>query len=95
MKSDPRTGTTNPKLILTLTLPLTLPTKDKVTSVLSTLLRIGASCAQANSVNNSTALHSAVALNRVYPVRMSDISPAEVLDVILKVDGMFPFRELL
>ena len=95
MKPDPHTGNIKPKLILTLALPLTLPTKDKVTSVLSTLLRIGASCAQANSINNATALHYAVALNRVFPVRMSDISPAEVLDVILKVDGMFPFRELL
>ncbi|KAF8453305.1 hypothetical protein BGX38DRAFT_1259120, partial [Terfezia claveryi] len=86
IKLKPNPGM-EPKLILTLTLPLTLPTKDKVTSVLSTLLRIGASCAQANSVNNATALHYAVALNRAYPVGMSDISPAEVLDVILRVDG--------
>lgn len=76
-------------LALTLTLPLLLPTKYQVLSVMRTLLRVGGSCAQANSGNRVTALHEVVALNLLYTPRLIDVTSVDIVGVILELDGTF------
>ncbi|KAF8473823.1 hypothetical protein BDZ91DRAFT_339191 [Kalaharituber pfeilii] len=74
-------------LMLNLTLPLFLSDNERIISVLKTLLRLGASSAQANSINKASALHYGLAFNRHKAKQESPISPLEVLNLMLEFDG--------